>query len=143
MRRRRGLSVRVLYIDDDRVQALLFGEVCRVAGLTDLEIACDGAEALHGLRGAWAPWVPDLLVIDLHLPDTDGLQLLPALRAALAEARAPAGVPAVLCTADEAELVAARARAAGFDDCWTKPVTPELLRHARCRYAPGTRPTPE
>jgi two-component system OmpR family response regulator len=135
--------VRVLYIDDDRVQALLFGEVCRVVGLTDLEVACDGAEALHGLRGAWAPWLPDLLVIDLHLPDTDGLQLLPALRAALAEACVHAAVPAVLCTADEPDLVAAQARAAGFDDCWTKPVTPELLRRAQCRYAPGIRPASE
>jgi CheY-like chemotaxis protein len=133
--------MRVLYVDDDRVQALLFSEVCRAAGLTDLEIAGDGAEALDGLRTTWAPWRPDLLVIDLHLPDTSGLQLLHALRAALADGSAP--VPAVLCTADEPEIVAADARAAGFDDCWTKPVTPELLRAAQRRFGPRPAPTSE
>lgn len=135
--------MRVLYVDDDRVQALLFAEVCRVAGLTEVEVAGNGAEALDGLRSAWLPWRPDLLVIDLHLPDTNGLQLLPALRAALSAGRADAFVPAVLCTADEPDMVGADARAAGFDDCWTKPVTPELLRAAQRRYAPGVRPLTE
>ena len=63
-------------------------------------------------------WAPDLLVIDLHLPDTTGYLLLPALRAAL---RSPT-LPAFLCTADEHTRVAEPARQAGFDGCWTKPV---------------------
>lgn len=125
--------MRVLYVDDDRVQALLFVETCRAAGLTDVEVAGDGAEALHGLRGAWAPWQPELLVLDLHLPDTDGLKLLPLMRAALAQP----DIPAVLCTADEPERVADAARAAGFDACWTKPVTPDAIRMARQRFAPA------
>ena len=62
-------------------------------------------------------WAPDLLVIDLHLPDLDGYALLPALRS-----RLDTRPPAYLCTADEAPLVEAPARAAGFDGCWPKPV---------------------
>jgi CheY-like chemotaxis protein len=136
--------MRVLYVDDDRIQTLLFTETCRAAGLTDVEVAGDGAEALQGLRD-WAPWRPDLLVLDLHLPDTDGLRLLPALRAALAPAAAahtatPAHPPAILCTADEPRLVAAAARAAGFDDCWTKPVTTTLLQRAVQRFGAPSPP---
>lgn len=106
--------MRVLYIDDDRINSLLFVEACRFAGDVETETAASGAEALELAQR----WAPDLLVIDLHLPDTDGYALLPALRTALA---APT-LPAYLCTADEATLVAEPARAAGFDGCWGKPV---------------------
>lgn len=104
--------MRVLYIDDDRINSLLFVEACRYAGGVECETAASGAEAQ-----ALAPhWRPEMLVIDLHLPDTDGYALLPALRALL---DAPA-LPAFLCTADE--QVAESARLAGYDGCWSKPV---------------------
>ena len=106
--------MRVLYIDDDRINSLLFVEACRFAGGVETETAASGAEALELAQR----WAPDLLVIDLHLPDTNGYALLPALRSALG---APT-LPAYLCTADATELVAAPARTAGFDGCWGKPV---------------------
>lgn len=106
--------MRVLYIDDDRINSLLFVETCRFAHGVEVETAGSGAEALE-----LAPRCrPDLLVIDLHLPDTTGYDLLGALRRQLAQ---PA-LPAFLCTADEAPLVEQPAREAGFAGCWTKPV---------------------
>jgi CheY-like chemotaxis protein len=112
--------MRVLYVDDDRINILLFEEACRGAG--DVEVVCagSGGEAL-----ALAPEAaPDLLVIDLHLPDTSGYALLGALR------RTPAlgATPAFLCTADDPREVGAEALAAGFSGCWTKPVDAETLR---------------
>ena len=71
--------MRVLYVDDDRVHAVLFAEACRAIGGVEIECASCGAEALELLAG----FVPDLLVIDLHLPDTSGERLLPELRRAL------------------------------------------------------------
>ncbi len=106
--------MKVLYVDDDRVNTLLFVETCRFAPGVEVETALTGAEALEVVGS----WTPDLLVIDLHLPDTTGYQLLPALRASLS---APS-LPAILCTADEEQRVAGPARDAGFDGCWTKPV---------------------
>ena len=106
--------MKVLYIDDDRINTLLFVETCRFARGVDVDTAGTGAEALEvAMR-----WRPELLVIDLHLPDTTGYDLLPAIRLALA---AP-DLPAYLCTADEAPLVEQPAREAGFAGCWTKPV---------------------
>ncbi|MBC7941770.1 MAG: response regulator, partial [Chitinophagaceae bacterium] len=94
--------MRVLYVDDDRVNALLFSETCRLAGDIELESAGSGAEALEVVQA----WSPDLLVIDLHLPDTDGYALLGALRGSLASP----GLPAFLCTADSAASVEQPAR---------------------------------
>jgi CheY-like chemotaxis protein len=121
--------MRLLYVDDDRINTLLFVEACRFAGGVETETAATGAEALELARR----WAPDLLVIDLHLPDTNGYLLLPALRA---ELQSP-GLPAFLCTADEMALVAEPARQAGFDGCWTKPVDlyailAELMRRRGC-----------
>jgi CheY-like chemotaxis protein len=118
--------MRVLYVDDDRINTLLFVEACRIAGGVEVESAASGAEALELVSS----WRPELLVIDLHLPDTLGFDLLPALRACNGAAR----TRAFLCTADLPEMVGAAAREAGFDGCWTKPVDLQLvLRELRRR----------
>lgn len=105
--------LRVLYVDDEPVNSLLFVEICRHARGVEVKTARTAAQALE-LVGCWTP---ELLVIDMHLPDLDGCQLLAALRSRLST---PA--PAYLCTADDALLVEGRVRAAGFDGCWSKPV---------------------
>lgn len=126
--------MRVLYIDDDRINALLFVEACRLVDGVEVETAGTGAEALE-----LAPrWRPDLLVIDLHLPDTDGYRLLPALRSALQHA----ALPAFLCSADDASRVADSARAAGFDGCWSKPIDLHaILAELRRRQNLGSPPS--
>jgi two-component system OmpR family response regulator len=110
---------RVLYVEDDRVNVLLFEEVCRMAGGLEVSSTGSGAEAVQMAT----QFAPDLLVIDLHLPDTDGFDLLRVLRMN----PALAAVPAFLCTADDPEDVAAEARAAGFEGCWSKPVDVQQL----------------
>jgi two-component system OmpR family response regulator len=113
--------MRVLYIDDDRVNTLLFVEACRFAPALTVDTAESGAEALLQATAA----LPDVLVIDLHLPDTDGYALLAALRGSQPEL---AGTPAFLCTADDLHSVQGPALAAGFAGCWPKPVLlPALL----------------
>ena len=121
--------MKVLYIDDDRINTLLFVETCRFAPGVEVETAASGTEAIE----VAARWSPDLLVIDLHLPDTSGYDLLPALRKALAAPK----LPAFLCTADEAPLVEQPAREAGFDGCWTKPVELDLVLAELTRRSGG------
>ncbi len=111
--------MRVLYVDDDRINTMLFAETCRMAKGLELETAATGAEALE-LVGDWQP---DVLVIDLHLPDTDGYALLPALRQRMDSADAPA----FLCSADHPDQVRQPAQAAGFHGCWSKPVDLEAM----------------
>ncbi|MCW5636714.1 MAG: response regulator [Rubrivivax sp.] len=115
--------MRVLYVDDDRVNSLLFAELCRIAGDVAVESAGSAEEALELL----AVHPVDLLVLDLHLPDADGMALLPRLRE-----RAGRALPAYLCSADDPTLLEDRARAAGFEACWSKPLdVPQVLAALR------------
>jgi CheY-like chemotaxis protein len=110
----------LLYVDDDRINLMLFESACAALAGLRLSTAASGAEALELARAD----PPQLLVIDLHLPDTDGHALLHALRrdAALPE------VPAYLCSADDSPEVRQAATAAGFAGCWSKPVDIQKLR---------------
>jgi DNA-binding response OmpR family regulator len=89
---------------------------------------------MAGLQAATVDSPPDVVVLDLGLPDIDGRQLLTMLRAVSA-------VPVIVATArdDEAEMVAALD--AGADDYVVKPYTAEQLE-ARVR-AVLRRTTPE
>ena len=126
--------MKVLYVDDDRVNTLLFVETCRFAPGVEVQTAATGAEALEVVRN----WTPELLVIDLHLPDTTGYRLLPALRASLSAPQ----LPAFLCTADEGQRVAGPARVAGFDGCWTKPVDLAVVLNELALRSIGRNPSP-
>ena len=120
--------MRVLYVDDDRINTLLFEETCRFVGDVQLETAGSGAEALALAAG----FLPQLLVIDLHLPDTTGYRLLGALRQCLGQP----DLPAYLCTAEEPQFVAQPAQDAGYNGCWPKPVSVELVRGHLQRHGP-------
>lgn len=112
--------MQLLYVDDDRINLMLFENACAALPGLQVQTAGHGAEALELVRER----PPQLLVIDLHLPDGDGTELLAMLRreAGLAE------VPAVLCSADDDADVRQRAADAGFAACWTKPVDARALR---------------
>ena len=61
---------------------------------------------------------PDLLLLDMQLPDGDGASLLQALRAHPRLANVPAVAVSAAARADDL----ARAREVGFTAYWTKPV---------------------
>lgn len=108
---------RVLYVEDDRVAALLFTEALRQAAWLSVDIAETGAEAL----ALAAQWQPEVLVLDAHLPDTTCAPLLLRLRAL----PGLADVPAFLCSADVP--AADDPERQGFRGCWTKPVQRDQL----------------
>jgi len=71
--------IRVLVVDDDyRVARLHAGQVARVPGYECVGEAHTAAEA----RAAMAANRPDLLLLDVYLPDEDGISLLQSLREA-------------------------------------------------------------
>jgi PAS domain S-box-containing protein len=107
-------ALRMLYVEDNRINALLFEEAIRLRGGVELRVAEDGEEALALV----AQWLPDVLVLDAHLPGMSGYELLRALRhvPGLEEA------PAFMCSADAMPDDVQRAKAAGFHGYWTKPI---------------------
>lgn len=106
--------LRLLYVEDNRINALLFEEAIKLRGDVELRVVEDGDEALELV----AHWTPDVLVLDAHLPGMSGYELLRALRriAALEE------TPAFMCSADAMPDDVQRAHAAGFAGYWTKPI---------------------
>lgn len=106
--------LRMLYVEDNRINAILFEEAIRLRESVELRLAEDGAEALDQVQG----WTPDVLVLDAHLPGMDGFQLLRLLR------REPGlgSVPAFMCSADAMPDDVLRAAEAGFAGYWSKPI---------------------
>lgn len=76
--------IRVLLVDDDAESAEMYRMRLAVEGLT-VEWARDGRE---GLRLAHA-WGPDLVLLDVRMPEMDGIEVLRALRAEPATAALP------------------------------------------------------
>jgi len=107
-------ALRVLYVEDNRINALLFVEAIRLREDVELRLAEDGTEALDQVRD----WRPDVLVLDAHLPGMNGFELLQALRreAGLGD------VPAFMCSADAMPDDVQRAADAGFAGYWAKPI---------------------
>jgi CheY-like chemotaxis protein len=107
---------RVLYIEDEPLNVLLMTEMFRDQAGWSLQVEPDGAS---GLRAARQSPPPQLLLIDMNLPDMNGLQIVAALRADPATAQ----LPCIALSADALPEQARAARAAGFDDYWTKPIS--------------------
>ncbi|MDC8770424.1 response regulator [Roseateles albus] len=104
----------VLYVEDDRINLVLMEEVFRRLPGWRLECAEDGAQALSMLEGLQ----PDLLLIDMNLPDMTGLELLAQLRAVATDS----ALRCVALSADDLPDQVEAARAAGFSDYWVKPI---------------------
>ena len=98
----------------EAVNALLVEQLLARWSDVKVVLAADGRAGLAQARTVR----PDLVLLDLQLPDIDGVELLGVLRAE----PAMAGVPVVVLTADAMPEDVARARAAGAADYWTKPL---------------------
>jgi signal transduction histidine kinase/DNA-binding response OmpR family regulator len=85
-----------------------------------LEVVSSSAEALQALRAAEHCAQPfTLALVDLHLPEVDGLQLARIIKAEAA------ALPLILLTAIGVRGDGSRARHTGFSAYLTKPVNPE------------------
>ena len=120
-------ALRVLYVEDNRINALLFAEAMRPYPQIELEIAEDGDMAVEMATEK----TPHVLVLDAHLPGMSGFDVLVALRAlpGLAEA------PAYMCSADAMPEDLARAEQAGFAGYWTKPIDIVAVTTVLCQLA--------
>lgn len=125
--------MRLLVIEDNRRLAQLVAD-----GLQRRGFACDTASSLEEAENALAVADYDVIVLDLGLPDGDGLSWLPARRA---RSYTP---PAIMLTARGALGDRVMGLDAGADDYLVKPVEIEELA-ARIRALlrrPGLRAEP-
>ena len=99
----------LLVVEDEPDVRALVRELLERAGYRVVE-AASGREALRALYAAR----PDLVVLDVVLPDLDGWQTLERIRDA-------SGVPVLMLTALTTEIDKVRGLRAGADDYVTKP----------------------
>jgi signal transduction histidine kinase/ActR/RegA family two-component response regulator len=126
--------LRVLYVEDNRINAMLFEEALRPYAQLALTVAEDGQTAIEMVTHQ----APDVLVLDAHLPDMDGFALLKALRAL----PGLASVPAYMCSADAMHEDITRAKAAGFTGYWTKPIDIRQITNELTQLADTKNATP-
>ena len=118
----------VLYVEDDRIHLILMEEVFRTLPGWELRTAETGAEALEALSAGR----PDLLLVDMNLPDMTGLELRRRVTQDHALSATLQGARWVALSADNPADVVRAARAAGFDDYWLKPIdVPQLQASLR------------
>ncbi|WP_156927008.1 response regulator [Azospirillum halopraeferens] len=126
--RRRG--GRILVVDDSATNRLVLAAVLRKAGFT-VFLAGDGIEAVQLIARATEP--PELVLMDLSMPDMDGFAATAAIRA-LPDGRG--GLPVVALTAHAYPEDRSRCLAAGMNDHVPKPVRKPDLLAALARWLP-------
>jgi two-component system, OmpR family, response regulator len=116
LRRADGEPVRVLVVDDEAAMTELLLTALRYEGW-QVRSASDGATAIRLARALR----PDAVVLDILLPDMDGLEVLHRLRAEIPE------IPVLFLTAKDSLMDRIAGLTAGGDDYVTKPFSLEEL----------------
>lgn len=129
-------SDHILIVDDDREIRRLLGDYLTRNGYR-VSTAADGTE----MRRTLATAAPDLVVLDIMLPGTDGLELC-------REIRAKSAIPVIMLTARDEDTDRVVGLEMGADDYLAKPFNPRelvariksVLRRTRA-LPPNLRPT--
>jgi signal transduction histidine kinase/ActR/RegA family two-component response regulator len=130
-----GSAGLVLYVEDDPINVLLVEQmIARFPGV-EMLVAIDGQSGIALARQS----PPDLILLDMHLPDMHGLLVLDALRGHPLTRE----VPVVMLSASAMPDQIAQARARGAAGYITKPLDFGLFEaELRARLATKPRPPP-
>lgn len=109
-------QMKILIVDDERMTVSTLERLLRAAGYTRVHGVTDSRAALE----TCATVNPDLVLLDLIMPDTDGYAILETLRAA---DDSDVFLPIVILTGDTTEEARERALEAGASDFLVKPVS--------------------
>ncbi len=105
---------RIVYVEDNPVNVMILDELVQQRPGLSLQSAQTGQAGLALIRQA----KPDLVLLDMQLPDLSGSEVFQALRAD----PEIAGIPVIALSANALPADIASAKRAGFTDYWTKPL---------------------
>ena len=109
---------RAVVVDDYPFMRELLGEILKRAGYEVAGSAGSAAELMEGLQG----WRPDILILDIMLPDGNGVEVTQRVLA-----RSPAVKVLVISGLDEEGELTASCMAAGAKGFLAKPFSREAL----------------
>ncbi|GAB4037057.1 MAG: hypothetical protein Fur0014_04390 [Rubrivivax sp.] len=105
---------RVHYVEDNETNVVLMQGMLAQRPQIELTVSTLGLDALVAVREQ----APDLILLDMHLPDIDGMELLRHLK----QDAATAGIPVLVLSADATRDRSERAMAEGAAGYLTKPL---------------------
>ena len=108
---------KILLVDDAAFMRKVVKDGLSKAGYTDLHEAVDGADAVEKYNSL----KPDLVLMDITMPNMDGLEALKAIRAADPNANV------VMCSAMGQEAMVVEAIRLGAMDFIVKPFKPDRI----------------
>ena len=106
-------NARILIVDDEQINVELLRRLLERAGFSRIESTNDSREAVD----LYQSFRPDLIVLDLHMPHRDGLEVLDELNA-IAEA---SYLPILMLTGDDTQEAKREALSRGAKDFLNKP----------------------
>lgn len=118
--------MRVLVAEDNRTNQLVFAKMVKDCGL-DLHFAANGREAVD----LWRELQPDLIFMDISMPEMDGREATAAIRAAGGR------LPILALTAHASDDDAQGILAAGLDRHLTKPLRRSVILDALQEFRPA------
>jgi DNA-binding response OmpR family regulator len=113
-----GEKIRVLIVEDDHAQGVFAQSVLTNAGM-HAQVEPDPLHVLDSLRSLH----PDLVLMDLHMPETNGMELTALIR----EHPAFMHTPIVFLSGESDPQARLAAMNAGGDDFLSKPIRPKHL----------------
>jgi signal transduction histidine kinase/DNA-binding NarL/FixJ family response regulator len=123
-------AISVLYIEDNPSNVRLVEKIFGLSSDLGLHVAREGSSGVALARELH----PDVILLDLHLPDIPGEQVLAALRGD----EDLADTPVIIVSADASPVQARRLQAAGANGYLTKPFDiDQLLAAVRTRGTPA------
>ena len=117
-------TLRILVVENHLRMRTLITQMLVAGGVTKLDEASNGAEALQFLHDPSSE-LPDVVISDIHMERLDGLELCNAIRRdKSAEIRA---IPILVLTGDEDEVMHEAVEQFGAGHVLTKPVSADEL----------------
>ena len=108
---------KIMLVDDAAFMRMMVKDALTKAGYTDLIEAQDGAEAVEKFNAE----NPDLVFMDITMPNKDGLEALKEIKAAHPNANI------VMCSAMRQEAMVIEAIKSGAKDFIVKPFKPDRI----------------
>jgi putative two-component system response regulator len=106
-------NARILVVDDEEVNVILVERILSRAGYSNVATTTDPLQVIRIFREC----EPDLLVLDLHMPELDGFEVMDRLAAVMGETY----LPILVLTADATPAAKHRALSMGARDFLLKP----------------------
>lgn len=116
-------GIRLLAVDDNAVNRIIIEKTCSRLGAT-IQMFESGAKLINHLANDRGAETCDLLLLDLNMPELDGIETLRRIRSLGGRAGM---LPAIALTADAIEGTEQRVRRAGMDGYATKPIDARAL----------------